>query len=118
MSILVNSSTQVLVQGITGSNGKFHALACREYGTKVIAGVTPGKGGQTVEGIPVFDTVFEARRTHQIDASMIFVPAAFAADAIFEAAEAEIPLIVCITEGIPALDMARVRRHLASSKSC
>ncbi len=117
MSILVNKSTQVLVQGITGTNGKFHTLACREYGTRIVAGTTPGKGGQSVEGIPVYDTVAQAAAGHKIDASLIFVPAAFAADAILEAAEAQIPLIVCITEGIPALDMSRVKRHLACSKS-
>ncbi|MFH1018058.1 MAG: succinate--CoA ligase subunit alpha [Pseudomonadota bacterium] len=117
MSILVDQSTKVLVQGITGSNGKFHTLACRDYGTKIVAGVTPGKGGQSIEGIPVYDTVAEAARTQKIDASLIFVPAAFAADSILEAADAEIPLIVCVTEGIPALDMSRVKRHLASSKS-
>jgi succinyl-CoA synthetase alpha subunit len=117
MSILVNSKTQVLVQGITGSNGSFHAKACKEYGTQVVAGVTPGKGGQTVEGIPVYDTVAAACRAHRIDATMIYVPASFATDAVFEAIDAEIPLIVCITEGIPTLDMARVKRALSFSRS-
>lgn len=117
MSILVDSKTQVLVQGITGSNGTFHAKTCKEYGTKVVAGVTPGKGGQTVEGIPVFNTVHEAQRHTRIDATMIYVPASFAADAILEAIDAEIPLIVCITEGIPALDMAKVKTILQKSSS-
>jgi succinyl-CoA synthetase alpha subunit len=117
MSILVNSSTNVIVQGITGSNGKFHALSCKEYGTKIVGGVTPGKGGQSVEGIPVFDTVAQAARSNRIDATLIFVPAAFAADAIFEAIDAKIPVIVCITEGIPTLDMAKVKRTLRSSSS-
>lgn len=117
MSILVDANTQVLVQGITGSNGTFHAKTCKEYGTKVVAGVTPGKKGQTVEGIPVYNTIHEVKREHRIDATMIYVPAAFAADAILEAIDAEIPLIVCITEGIPVLDMARVKTVLQKSKS-
>lgn len=117
MSILVNAKTQVLVQGITGSNGRFHATACLEYGTKIVAGVTPGKQGQDVEGIPVYDTVAQACAQHRIDATAIFVPAPFAADAIYEAADAGIPLIVCITEGIPALEMARVKRHLQATGS-
>ncbi|MFH1262262.1 MAG: succinate--CoA ligase subunit alpha [Pseudomonadota bacterium] len=117
MSILVSKDTQVLVQGITGANGTFHAKACKEYGTKIVAGVTPGKGGQEVSGIPVYDTVAGACREHRIDATMVYVPAAFAADAVFEAIDAGIPLIVCITEGIPTLDMARVKRALAGSKS-
>lgn len=117
MSILVNKDTNVLVQGITGANGSFHAKGCKEYGTKIVAGVTPGKGGQSVEGIPVFDTVAQACQKQRIDATMIYVPAAFAMDAIFEAMDEEIPLIVCITEGIPALDMAKVKRALKNSKS-
>jgi succinyl-CoA synthetase alpha subunit len=117
MSILIDSRTQVLVQGITGANGSFHAKACKDYGTRIVAGVTPGKGGREVEGIPVYDTVAGARKNHRIDATMIYVPASFATDAIFEAIDAEIPLIVCITEGIPTLDMARVKRALAFSKS-
>lgn len=117
MSILVNKDSNVLVQGITGSNGSFHAKGCKEYGTKIVAGVTPGKSGQSVEGIPVFDTVAQACSKHRIDATMIYVPAAFAMDAIFEAIDAEIPLIVCITEGIPVIDMVKVKRALASSKS-
>ena len=109
MSILVNNNTKLLVQGITGSSGAFHAKGCAEYGTNVVAGVTPGKGGQLFEGrIPVFDTVYEAREKTGCNATMIFVPAPFAADAILEAADAEIPLVICITEGIPVLDMVRV----------
>lgn len=117
MAILVDHTTQVLVQGITGSNGSFHAKMCKEYGTKIVAGVTPGKRGQAVEGIPVFDTIFQAKKEHRIDATMIYVPAAFAMDAILEAVENEIPLIVCITEGIPVLDMAKVKNVLKGSKS-
>jgi succinyl-CoA synthetase alpha subunit len=117
MSILVNKDSNVLVQGITGSNGSFHAKGCKEYGTKIVAGVTPGKSGQSVEGIPVFDTVAQACAKQRIDATMIYVPAAFAMDAIFEAIDAEIPLIVCITEGIPVIDMVKVKRALNSSKS-
>jgi succinyl-CoA synthetase alpha subunit len=117
MSILVDRASRVLVQGITGSHGGFHTKACKEYGTKIVAGVTPGKAGQQVEGIPVYNTVCEAQGNHKIDATMIYVPASFAADAICEAMDAQVPLIVCITEGIPALDMARVKRQLAMSKS-
>ncbi|MGH9490320.1 MAG: succinate--CoA ligase subunit alpha [Terriglobales bacterium] len=117
MSILVNKKTRVLVQGITGREGSFHARMCREYGTHVVAGVTPGKGGTTHEGTPVFDTVAEAVAATGADATMIFVPPPFAADAILEAAAAEMPLIVCITEGIPVLDMARVAAVLRGGKS-
>lgn len=117
MSILVNAETRVLVQGITGANGSFHAKVCKEYGTKIVAGVTPGKGGQKIEGIPVYDTVAAAKGEQRIDATMIYIPAPFAVDAIYEAIDAGIPLIVCITEGIPALDMARVKRSLASSRT-
>ena len=113
MSILVDKNTRLLVQGITGSSGAFHAKGCMEYGTNVVAGVTPGKGGQTFEcKVPVFDTVFEARQQTGCNATMIFVPAAFAADAILEAADAGVELIVCITEGIPVMDMMRVRTVL------
>ncbi len=108
MAILVEKETRVLVQGITGREGTFHTRQCAAYGTKVVAGVTPGKAGQQVDGIPVFDTVEEAARKTRATASMIFVPPAFAADAILEAAAAELPLVVCITEGIPALDVMRV----------
>jgi succinyl-CoA synthetase alpha subunit len=112
MSILVNKRTRLLVQGITGKEGSFHATACRDYGTQVVAGVTPGKGGTLTEGIPVFDTVQEAVEQSGADTSMIFVPPRFAADAILEAADAGIGLIICITEGIPVFDMVRVKRAL------
>lgn len=115
MSILVDSKTRVVVQGITGKEGTFHALACRDYGTSVVAGVTPGKGGIRHEGIPVFDTVCEAVDKEAANTSLIFVPAPFAADAILEAIDAAIPLVVCITEGIPILDMIRVARVLRGS---
>lgn len=112
MSILVDENTRVLVQGITGNEGMFHTRQMVEYGTKIVAGVTPGKGGQKVDGIPVFNTVSEAVRETQANASAIFVPPAFAADAILEAADANIPLIVCLTEGIPTLDMIKVKEYL------
>lgn len=112
MAIWVDENTKLLVQGITGKEGEFHALGCREYGTQVVAGVTPGKGGQDVDGIPVFDSVAEARETTGANASMIFVPPPFAADAVMEAADAGIELVVCITEGIPVADMLRVREFL------
>ncbi len=112
MSILVDTNTRVVVQGVTGREGRFHALACREYGTKVVAGVTPGKGGIVHEGIPVFDSVCSAVTAEGANTSLIFVPPAFAADAILEAADAGIRVIVCITEGIPTLDMVRVSRVL------
>ena len=114
MAIWVNEDTRLVVQGITGTEGKFHALGCREYGTQVVAGVTPGKGGSDVEGIPVFDSVAEARAATGANATMIFVPPPFAADAIMEAADAGIALTVCITEGIPAADMLRVKAFLRS----
>ncbi len=112
MSILVNQSTRVLIQGITGREGSFQAQRCIEYGTKVVAGVTPGRGGESFQGVPVFNTVREAVRETHPDCSLIFVPAAFAADAILEAAHAGIALVVCITEGIPTLDMVVVKRAL------
>ena len=112
MSILVNKNTRVVVQGITGKEGSFHATQCKTYGTQVVAGVTPGKAGQEVEGIPVFNTVLEAVQKTQCDTSLIFVPPPFAADAILEAADAGIALIVCITEGIPVNDMVRAKRAL------
>jgi len=117
MSILVNKKTKIIVQGITGKEGSFHALACKEYGTKVVGGVTPGKGGTEMEGIPIFNSVHEAVEKVGPDVSMIFVPPPFAADAILEAADAEIPLIICITEGIPVNDMVKVKRYLAGRKS-
>ena len=112
MAIWVTKETRLLVQGITGKEGQFHALGCREYGTHVVAGVTPGKGGQKVEGIPVFDSVALARQETDCNATMIFVPPPFAADAIMEAAAAGIELIVCITEGIPVTDMLKVKQFL------
>src|SRR4051812_4852397 len=112
MAIWVDNETRLLVQGITGKEGTFHALGCRDYGTKVVGGVTPGKGGETVEGIPVFDSVAEARAATQANATMIFVPPSFAADAIMEAADAGIELVVCITEGIPGNDMLKVKAFL------
>ena len=112
MSILVDKNTKVVTQGITGSTGQFHTRACREYGTQMVAGVTPGKGGTEFEGIPVFDTVSRAVAETGATASVIYVPPAFAADAIMEAADAGLALVVCITEGIPVLDMVRVKRYL------
>lgn len=112
MSILIDEKTRLLVQGITGSEGSFHTQKCIEYGTKVVAGVTPGKGGTHILGVPVFNTVESAVRETGANASMVFVPPAFATDAILEAADAGIPLIVCITEGIPVLDMVMVHSYL------
>jgi succinyl-CoA synthetase alpha subunit len=109
MSVLVHSNTRVLVQGLTGAAGAFHAAQCKAYGTKVVAGVVPGKGGTSHEGIPVFDTVADAVRETGADVSMVFVPPPFAADAVVESAESGVPLVVCITEGIPALDEVRVK---------
>ena len=118
MSILVDSNTRLLVQGITGSSGAFHARGCMEYGTNVVAGVTPGKGGQLFDGkVPVFDTVYEARQQTGCNATMIFVPAPFAGDAILEAVDAGVELVVCITEGIPVMDMMRVKTALTGKKS-
>jgi succinyl-CoA synthetase alpha subunit len=117
MSILVGNHSRVIVQGITGKEGGFHASQCREYGTNVVGGVTPGKGGQEFEGMPVFDTVYEARQATACNVSLIFVPPAFAADAILESIEAGVELIVCITEGIPVNDMVKVYSALKSSKS-
>ena len=112
MSILVDSETRVLTQGITGATGRFHTNACREYGTRMVAGVTPGKGGGSFEGIPVFDSVEEAVQATAANASVIYVPPAFAADAIMESADAGVPLVICITEGVPVQDMMRVKRYL------
>ena len=111
MSILVNENTRLLVQGITGRDGSFHTLRCKEYGTNVVAGVTPGKGGEQVDGIPVYNSVQKVVEETQANVSLIFVPAAFAADAILESADAEIPLIICITEGMPVLDMVAVAHY-------
>jgi succinyl-CoA synthetase alpha subunit len=112
MTILVDRTTRVLTQGITGATGQLHTRLCREYGTQMVAGVTPGRGGSDFEGIPVFDTVQQAVRETGASASVIYVPPAGAADAIMEAADAGIALAVCITEGVPVLDMVRVRRFL------
>jgi len=117
MSILIDSDTKVVVQGITGGEGSFHTRLMVEYGTKVVAGVTPGKGGQSFEGIPVFNTVQDAVAATGANASAIFVPPPFAADGILEAAEAGMGVVVCITEGIPALDMVPVKRYLAGKKT-
>jgi succinyl-CoA synthetase alpha subunit len=115
MSVLVDESTRVLVQGLTGREGSFHAQQMIEYGTKIVAGVTPGKGGRTQLGLPVFDTVAEAARQTGANAAMAFVPPPFAADAILEAADAGLPLVICIAEGIPVLDMVRVAAALKNS---
>ena len=115
MSILVDDDTRVIVQGITGGEGKFHAGQMLEYGTNVVAGAVPGKGGQQVHGVPVYDTVDRAVREEDADASVIFVPPAFAADAIFEALDTDLELVVAITEGIPTQDMARVRKGLSET---
>jgi succinyl-CoA synthetase alpha subunit len=115
MSILVDEDTRVICQGITGYCGSFHARQCLAYGTKIVAGVTPGKGGTAFEGVPVFNTVLEAKEATDANASVIFVPALFAADAVLEAAGAGIELVVCITEGIPTLDMIKVMRVLQGS---
>ena len=117
MSILVDKSTRVVVQGITGREGAFHAARCKEYGTTVVGGVTPGKGGTTHDGFPVWNTVVEATAQEGANCSLIFVPPPAAADAIMEAAAAGIPVIVCITEGVPSADMVRVREFLASTRS-
>jgi succinyl-CoA synthetase alpha subunit len=117
MSILVDEKTRVVVQGITGNEGMFHTRQMVEYGTKVVAGMTPGKGGQTMDGIPVYNTVSEAVKHTGANASAIFVPPPFAADAILEAADAGIPLIVCLTEGIPTIDMVMVKQYLGEKGS-
>jgi len=117
MSILVNASTKVITQGMTGETGTFHTEQALAYGTKMVAGVTPGKGGQTHIGLPVYDTVRQAVDETGADASVVYVPPPFAADSILEAIDAEVPLIVCITEGIPVLDMVRVKRALSGSRS-
>ncbi len=117
MSILVNKSTRVLTQGITGATGQFHTRACKEYGTQMVGGVTPGKGGTTFEAIPIFETVARAVKETGANATVIYVPPPFAADAILEAADADIPLIICITEGVPVRDMVKVKRYFAGRKS-
>ncbi len=117
MSILINKDTKVICQGITGGAGGFHTRGCLEYGTQMVGGVTPGKGGQTAEGLPVFDTVMEAREQTGANATMIFVPPPFAADAILEAIDAEMEVVIAVTEGIPALDMVRVYERVKESDS-
>jgi len=117
MSVMIDKNTKVICQGITGKTGTFHTEQAIAYGTKMVGGVTPGKGGSTHIGLPVYDTVAEAREATGATASVVYVPPPFAADSICEAIDAEIPLIVCITEGIPVLDMVRVKRALAGSKS-
>jgi succinyl-CoA synthetase alpha subunit len=117
MSVLVDSNTKVICQGFTGAQGTFHSEQAIAYGTAMVGGVTPGKGGETHLGLPVFDTVKDARAATGADASVIYVPAAFAADAILEAIDAEVPLVVCITEGIPVMDMVKVKRALVGSSS-
>jgi len=115
LSILIDEKTRLLVQGITGGEGSFHTERCLKYGTKIVAGVTPGKGGSTVQGVPVFNTVERAVAETGANASIIFVPAPFAADTILEAADAGLKLVICITEGIPVLDMVKVHRHLTKN---
>jgi succinyl-CoA synthetase alpha subunit len=117
MSILVNKNTRVLTQGITGATGQFHTRACREYGTQMVGGVVPGKGGTDFEGIPIFDTVEQARKATGANATVIYVPPPFAADAILEAADAGVEVVICITEGIPVLDMVKVKHYLKGGKS-
>jgi succinyl-CoA synthetase alpha subunit len=117
MAIWVNRATRLVVQGITGTEGRFHALGCRDYGTQVVAGVTPGKGGQVVEGIPVFDSVAEARDSTGCNAAMTLVPPSFAADAVMEAAAAGVDLVVCISEGIPVADMLKVKAFLRDTST-
>ncbi len=117
MSILINKNTKVITQGITGKSGRFHTEQCLEYGSQFVGGVTPGKGGQEILNLPIFDTVEEAKAATQCDATMIFVPPPFAADAILEAEECGIPLIICITEGIPIRDMLEVSKVMRQSKT-
>jgi succinyl-CoA synthetase alpha subunit len=117
VSIFVNKDTKVITQGITGATGLFHTKQALEYGTKVVGGVTPGKGGTEVEGVPVFNTVREAVAATGANASVIYVPPAFAADSIMEAVDAELDLVVCITEGIPVLDMVKVKRYMEGKKT-
>ena len=118
MAIWLDENTRVVVQGISGKEGQFHSGQCRQYGTQIVAGVTPGKGGKNLDGIPVYNTVAEVVQVAEVNASLIFVPPQFAADAIMEAADAGIHLIVCITEGIPVFDMLRVIDFMKNRKSC
>ena len=117
MSILIDRNTKVITQGITGTTGLFHAQGAREYGTRMVAGVTPGKGGTAIDGFPVFDTVADAVRETGADASVIYVPPPFAADAIMEAVDAGVELVCCITEGIPVLDMVKVKQYMAGKNT-
>lgn len=117
MSVLINKDTKVITQGMTGKSGAFHTKMCLEYGTKMVAGVGPGKGGQKHEGIPLFNTVHEAKASTGATVSVIYVPAPFAADAIMEAVDADLDLVICITEGIPVLDMLKVRAFMEGRKS-
>ncbi|PGZ96820.1 succinate--CoA ligase subunit alpha [Bacillus pseudomycoides] len=117
MSVLVNKDTKVIVQGITGSQGLFHTKQMIEYGTKIVGGVTPGKGGTEIEGVPVFNTVEDAVKATGANASVVYVPPAFAADAIMEAVDADLDLVVCITEGIPVLDMVNVKKYMQGKKT-
>jgi succinyl-CoA synthetase alpha subunit len=117
MSILVDKNTRVLTQGITGATGQIHTRTCKQYGTQMVGGVVPGKGGTDFEGIPIFDTVEQARKSTGANATVIYVPPAFAADAILEAVAAGIELVICITEGVPVLDMVKVKRYINGSKS-
>ena len=117
MSILVNKNTRVLTQGITGATGQIHTRACKEYGTQMVGGVVPGKGDTDFEGIPIFDTVEQARKATGANATVIYVPPPFAADAILEAVAAGIELVICITEGVPVLDMVKVRRYMRGTSS-
>src|SRR6478752_7586281 len=117
MAILINKNTKVMCQGLTGSQGSFHSLQCKQYGTQMVAGVTPGKGGTTHEGIPVFNTVKEAKEKTGATVSMIFVPPPFAADSIMEAVDADLDLVICITEGIPVLDMVKVKKYMQGKRT-
>lgn len=117
MSVLVDKNTRVVTQGITGKTGAFHTRACREYGTQMVAGVTPGKGGQDFEGIPLYDTVHEAKKQAGANVSIIYVPPPFAADAIMEAVDADLDLVICITEGIPVLDMMKVATFMEGKRT-
>ena len=117
MAILINKNTKVICQGLTGSQGSFHSEQCKAYGTQMVGGVTPGKGGTTHLGMPVFNTVKEAKEKTGCNVSMIFVPPPFAADSIMEAVDADLDLVICITEGIPVLDMVKVKRYMEGRKT-
>ncbi|MER2257426.1 MAG: CoA-binding protein, partial [Priestia megaterium] len=117
MSVFINQDTKVIVQGITGGVGLFHTQQMLEYGTKIVGGVTPGKGGLEVEGVPVFNTVAEAKEKTGATASVVYVPPAFAADSIIEAVDADLDLVICITEGIPVLDMVKVKRYMEGKRT-